>query len=275
MAHLQCRFFSQTLGVSTTIEVILPQADLNGQIGMGFSEDKDLYPALYLLHGYSDDESIWCRRTSIERYVAEMGLAVIMPRVDLSYYQDTVDGRRYWTYLSKELPDICEGFFPLRKDRAARYAAGLSMGGYGAFRLGLECPDRFSAVGSLSGALDLPAVAGHFQKMPARAPILQGIFGTQAPCIPDAVNLLKMVETADPSRVLFYQWCGLEDFLLPGNRRFQEAAMQKGLQLTATESPGNHAWSFWDREIQPFLAWLQANAISQLPPLGRSHSRES
>lgn len=264
MAHMQCRFFSQTLGLSTTIEVILPQAGLSGQIGMGCSPSKDLYPALYLLHGYSDDESIWSRRTSIERYVAEMGLAVIMPRVDLSCYQDTVDGRHYWTYISEELPKICEGFFPLRTDRSARFAAGLSMGGYGAFRLGLECPERFSAVGSLSGALDLPALAERFQTMPARAPILRGIFGPEAPQVPGEVDLLKMVESADPSRVLFYQWCGQEDFLLPGNRKFQEAAQQRGLQLTATESPGNHSWQYWDREIQPFLAWLQEKAIQPL-----------
>ena len=34
---------------------------------------------LYLLHGASDDETIWQRRTSIERYAAPLGLAVVMP----------------------------------------------------------------------------------------------------------------------------------------------------------------------------------------------------
>ena len=58
--------------------VILPQ-QTSGQIGMrGTAPDADP-PVLYLLHGLSDDDTIWLRRTSIERYVSAMGLAVVMP----------------------------------------------------------------------------------------------------------------------------------------------------------------------------------------------------
>ena len=61
-------------------------------------------PVLYLLHGLSDDDTIWLRRTSIERYVAPLGLAVVMPQVHRSFYADEVYGGRYWTFLSEELP---------------------------------------------------------------------------------------------------------------------------------------------------------------------------
>jgi S-formylglutathione hydrolase FrmB len=46
---------------------------LNGAI------KNETYKSLYLLHGLSDDQTIWIRRTSIERYANEYGICVIMP----------------------------------------------------------------------------------------------------------------------------------------------------------------------------------------------------
>ena len=70
-------------------------------------------PVLYLLHGLSDDDTIWLRRTSIERYVAPLGLAVVMPQVHRSFYTDEAYGGRYWTFLSEELPQLVGTFFRL------------------------------------------------------------------------------------------------------------------------------------------------------------------
>ena len=75
MAHLRCDFFSETLALSTSMTVILPQAT-STQIGMTGRAGTEPPPVLYLLHGLSDDHTIWLRRTSIERYVAPLGLAV-------------------------------------------------------------------------------------------------------------------------------------------------------------------------------------------------------
>ena len=75
MALLHVNFFSDVLGMATSMDVILPEQTM-GQIGMeGRASDKP-YPTLYLLHGMSDDHTIWQRRTSIERYVSDMGIAV-------------------------------------------------------------------------------------------------------------------------------------------------------------------------------------------------------
>ncbi|MDR1305325.1 MAG: esterase family protein [Verrucomicrobiales bacterium] len=99
MALAHVNLFSESLGLSTAINVLLPQPTSAAQIGLHGAAARASYPVLYLLHGWSDDETIWLRRTSIERYAAELGLAVVMPRVDLSFYQDTVSGMNYWTYL--------------------------------------------------------------------------------------------------------------------------------------------------------------------------------
>src|SRR3954463_9147117 len=154
MAHLRCDFFSEALSLSTTMTVILPQ-QTSTQIGMTSRHQDGLPPVLYLLHGLSDDDSIWLRRTSIERYVAPLGLAVVMPQVHRSFYTDEAVGGRYWTFVSEELPDLVATFFRLSARREDTFVAGLSMGGYGALRGALRHPARSPAAASLSGAVDV------------------------------------------------------------------------------------------------------------------------
>lgn len=128
MALIQCQFYSEVLGLSTSMNVILPQAT-RSQIGMEGKQGTGPHPTLYLLHGLSDDDSTWLRRTSIERYVASMGLAVVMPQVHRSFYTNMEQGAAYWTFISEELPALARSFFPLSDKREDNFVAGLSMGG--------------------------------------------------------------------------------------------------------------------------------------------------
>lgn len=138
MALLQVDFFSEVLGMCTQMSVILPQRTRR-QIGMTGAVREGKYPAVFLLHGMTDDHTTWCRRTSIERYVSELGIAVVMPEVHLGWYTDTKYGMRYQTYISRELPGICREFFPNISERKEDIlAAGVSMGGYGAWKAALD-----------------------------------------------------------------------------------------------------------------------------------------
>ena len=146
MALLHVNFFSDVLAISASMDVILPQK-VSRQVGMGSAGSDKPLPVLYLLHGMSDDHTIWQRRTSIERYVAELPLIVVMPTTGRGAYTDMKHGYRYWTYISEELPQIVHEFFPQASwRREDTFAAGLSMGGYGAFKLGLRCPDKFGTL---------------------------------------------------------------------------------------------------------------------------------
>ena len=133
MALLSWNFHSHTLGISASANVILPQAAV---------EKGEKLPVLCLLHGLSDDHTNWQRRTSIERYADPLGLAVVMPAVNRSFYANMAHGPRYWDFICEELPQLCAIFFPLSDKRADTFVAGLSMGGYGAFKVALSHPNR-------------------------------------------------------------------------------------------------------------------------------------
>jgi S-formylglutathione hydrolase FrmB len=256
MALFHCDFFSEVLGLSTSMDVVLPQPT-TGQIGMASAGGKRKHPTLYLLHGLSDDHTIWQRRTSIERYVAPLGLAVVMPAVERSFYADTAFGHRYWTFASEELPALARSFFPLSEARDDNFVAGLSMGGYGALKLALRRPDRFAAAASLSGALDMAGQARAAEKEWRTE--LQNVFGDLNALAGGDNDLMHLAEELARSPALkpaLYQWCGTEDFLYQDNLRFRDHARRLGLPLTYEEGPGTHEWSFWDRQIQRVLEWL-------------------
>src|SRR5690625_2399160 len=240
MAFIQCNFYSEVLGLSTSMNVILPERT-HSQIGMQNKKSDGKHPTLFLLHGLSDDHTIWMRRTSIERYVASLGLAVVMPSVDHSFYTDMEYGKRYWTFLSEELPTVARSFFPLSDRREDNFVAGLSMGGYGAFKWALRQPDKFAAAASLSGALDMASRMDipDGDKDPFR--LIYGDKDIKNTDL-DLLWLLKQGDKGDQPKPLLYQTCGTEDFLYKANMRFKEVCEQTSYDLTTDFGPGDHEW---------------------------------
>ena len=256
MALLQVDFYSNVIGMCMQMDVILPQ-NVNKNVNANITNNKDKYPTLYLLHGMGGNNTSWIRRTSIERYVEEMGIAVVMPTTHLGWYTDMYYGHKYWTFISEELPAICHEFFPrMSEKREDNFVAGLSMGGYGAFKLALRCPDRFCAAASLSGALN----SGDLMKIDNTGKeFFENVFGPLDKVIGSDNDLLalaaKLKESGKPLPQL-YMWCGTEDFLYNGNCAMKEHLENLSFDLTYKESTGDHQWKYWDEKIQDVLKWL-------------------
>ena len=160
MAFCELRYHSDALGRAVSVNVILPE-NAKTLIGMTTGAGAT-YKTLYLLHGLSDDHTIWERRTSIERYAAEHGIAVVMPNGGRSWYTDMANGARYFTFITEELPVACRGFFRGMSDkREDNFIGGLSMGGYGAVKAALSFPERYAGCICLSGALDISTFKHH------------------------------------------------------------------------------------------------------------------
>lgn len=212
------------------------------------------HPTLWLLHGMSDDHTIWLRRTSIERYAVTAGLAVVMPEVGLSWYQDMAAGPAYGKFLREELPVIAQSMFPLSPFRKDNFVAGLSMGGYGAFLLGLSQPERFAAAASLSGALDMASYV-HKGDAPRKA-VYRAAFGPAAKVRGSAADVFHLARSCGPKPAL-YACCGTKDPLLEQNRDFAAQAEKIKLPVTYEEHEGEgHEWGYWDRQIKRVIDWL-------------------
>lgn len=253
MPLIHVEFFSQVLAQHSAMDVLLP-TEQPGQCFPG----AHLWPTLYLLHGLSDSQTAWQRWSSLERYLWDIPVAVVMPTTLRGFYTDMKYGPRYFTFISEELPALCEKLFHLSPKREDRFAAGLSMGGYGAFKLGLRCPERYAAVASLSGALDVAMHSNAAFDYPSLLPEYALIFGEEGQVLNSADDLFALAacvgnQSADMPR--FYQVCGTEDMLYRENALFHER-FQHLLALEYHEAKGEHNWAFWDLHIQEILRWL-------------------
>lgn len=258
MALFHLNFSSDALKTCVSANVIIPQ-NTHSMIGIDQSAEEGTRKTLWLLHGLSDDYSGWMRRTSIERYALRHNLCVVMPSAGRSWYTDSVLGN-YYTYIAEELPGIMRRFFRCMSDeREYNYIAGLSMGGFGALKIGLSHPERYAGIASFSGSVDLaPRLDDPGYKHYSS---LRTVFGTKEDFLCNGSDLFRLAETCERKPKL-YMWCGTEDHNLDGNRKLSAHLKKLGYDLDYNESEGAHRWEYWDTQIETVLdRWFEPAAV--------------
>ena len=249
--HVSC--YSRVLRQHLSLDVLVP---------MEMDEDAfprdHLWPTLYLLHGLSDDHTVWQRWSALERKLWGVPLAVVMPTTQRGFYTDMKYGPRYFTFLADELPEMCEKMFHLSPDPRDRFAAGLSMGGYGAFKLGLLRPNQYAAVAAMSAALDVCFHTDCTFDYDTILPEYPLVFGSHDEARESENDLFagakKLIASGAPHPKFFLE-CGTTDKLYPENKRFRDC-FGSALGMEYRECDGAHVWSFWDEHIGDIIEWL-------------------
>src|SRR6476469_4037203 len=140
MALATIHYYSHSLRKASSFNAVFPDSP----------DAPRPWSVYYLLHGLSDDHTTWMRRSCIERYTLGYPLMVVMPDGDRGWYTNAVEGGAYEDDLLNEVMGMIDKNFPVKAERAGRAIGGLSMGGFGAVKLGLKYPDRFASVDSHS-----------------------------------------------------------------------------------------------------------------------------
>ena len=250
MAHFVITYHSDTMRRDETVTAVIPDRAADGKAGI---------KTVLLLHGIADDHTAWTSLTSVEEYAAERGIALVMPSVGRSWYTDTVSGENYFTFTSDELLTVMRGFFPqLSRDRGDTFAAGLSMGGYGAAKIALTRPDLFSGFASLSGALsfahrDINATDEH-RRIFGNIEKLSDLAGSRLD--PFALASSFAADHPDFAFPKAYITCGTDDPLLRESQMFRDHLADLGVPFGYAETPGSHSWEVWNNSIRPALYYL-------------------
>jgi putative tributyrin esterase len=214
------------------------------------------FPVFYLLHGLADNHTAWTRRTSIERYVQDLPLIVVMPNGERGFYTDAASTSHaaFETYILRDLIGFVDSTLQTIPTREGRVIGGLSMGGYGAVKLALKHPDMFCAAVSHSGALarakDLAEDDDSDWAREVRA-----IFGTNSR---DSDNdLFALAEKIDRAKLPALRIdCGVDDFLIEHNRSFHAHLNTLNIAHQYEEFPGAHNWQYWDTHVQEAVAFF-------------------
>jgi S-formylglutathione hydrolase FrmB len=249
MAFATINYHSRSLDKASSFNVIFP-------------DDPGIprpWAAFYLLHGLSDDHTIWMRRTSIERYATGLPLVVVMPDGGRGWYTNAVGpgpGYAYEDDLIRDVIGLIDRTFPVKAERSGRAIGGLSMGGYGAVKLGLKHPDMFASVNSHSGALGFPRLDP--ARAAERSPEFVAVFGKSARGGPE--DPFALIEQIDHGRIPALRIdCGTDDFLIEQNREFHKHLESCRIPHEYEEFPGAHNWEYWDLHVREALAFHARN----------------
>lgn len=247
MSLIQIRFFSETLNMFTSANLVLPLPR------KATSEAKDL-PLLCLLHGMGDDYSAWLRKTAAERYALEYGVAMVMPDGALSCYENMVRGHAYRDYIARELPAFIRENFPVSSRRENNFIAGCSMGGFGALKLALAHPENWCAAGCFSAA--------HFEYRPEarrNRDMLKMVYADQIDHYDARIAADAHTVNAGSIPLCIFHCCGDEDVLKPNalkSRAFFESLPVGSIDYRFEMLPGRHDWALWDESLRRFMAGL-------------------
>ena len=282
MSVTKLEFRSRILDMDQEVLVVLPD---KGEMAPAEPPvPKTGWPVLYLLHGTSHDYSHWMRYTSIERYSTDRKVAIVMPSAQLSGYADMVYGEAFFSYLTDELPDLIRSIFPISTRREDTFVAGVSMGGYGAAKIGLTYPDRYAAMGAISNG-------NHAYIRPIGFHARNSL-EEFSPAVADARHLLcwgigkegdprgtgedlytlaqRAIDYGGPFPSIFHT-CGSFDrnlAMAQDMRDFFRSLPGDPFRYTYYEEPyGEHIWEYWDHWIQVFMSWLPVTLDSSNLPL--------
>ncbi len=245
MAFATIRYYSHSLGKASSFSVIFPD-----------SPDADRpWSVYYLLHGLSDDHTTWSRRSCVERYTLGYPLVVVMPDGGRGWYTNAVDGDAYEDDLIKDVIGLVEKDFPVKAERSGRCIGGLSMGGFGAIKIGLKHPEMFASVDSQSG---LPAFLRRPNESKRISPEFKRIFGASPKDGPEDPFALAR-SLAARKRPALRMISGEEDPFLLQNREFHEHLRMNDFAHAYEEHPGSHTWGFWDRHVRRAIDFHREN----------------
>jgi S-formylglutathione hydrolase FrmB len=233
----------------------------------GYRDSKDSFGVLYLLHGLFGRFDNWTTNTDLLRYAGKFPFIIICAEAGDSWYVDNpeIENHFYESYLTEELiPDV-EQRFKVRSERDSRAVAGLSMGGYGAFKLAFRQPHLFCLAAAMSGAFHAAEISRcggsgsgqGFEEWKELQPSILKAFGRGNRKICERNDLFRLANNFPADEIgtlpFFYFDCGTSDSFLPVNLKLAEAFRKRGIGHRFRQFTGGHDWNYWNLQVRGIL----------------------
>lgn len=227
------------------------------------------YPVLYLLHGYSDDETGWTQFGQAQEIADKTinsgdapPMIIVMPDAEVTWYMNTYDNKgRYEDFFTEEFIPYIDATYRTRAKKEFRAVAGLSMGGFGTLLYATKHLDLFAAASALSAAVrtDEEMMAMPDERWESRYATIYGPNLKGKARLTDFYyknSILKIIETANPEKlktVRYYIDCGDDDALVKGNMVLHASLMDKGIPHEFRVRDGAHTWTYWRTALPEVL----------------------
>ncbi|MCU0348544.1 MAG: esterase family protein [Saprospiraceae bacterium] len=273
LANAQQGLLKESLKIKSAI--LGKEVEYSVYLPAGYDATNRRYPVLYLLHGYTDDETGWTQFGEAQ-HIADKAIAagdatamiIVMPDAGISWYINSYDGKvKYEDFFVKELIPHIDAGFRTRPTKEFRAVAGLSMGGHGSFLMATRHPDLFVACAPLSGAFWTEAevvatpddtYANIFAHLYG-----EGLKGAErfTPHFRSysGVEIVKDGKAEDLKKVKYYIDCGDDDFLIEGNMALHLEMKKKDIPHEFRVRDGVHDWTYWRTALPDVLKFVSAS----------------
>ena len=212
---------------------------------------------LILLHGVYGSAWVWPQKAGVHRVAQRMveageiaPMVIAMPSDGLArdgsgYLGHAGEDAERW--IIEEIPAVARLAAPALTTHPRVAIAGLSMGGYGALRLGAKYADRFVAISAHSSITEIDQMS-RFVEEPiddylGRAPIEEL----------SPLHWLKQNRGRLPP--LRFD-CGQDDSLVQANRELHNRLTAERIEHEYLEFPGGHTWSYWTEHVADTLRFV-------------------
>ncbi len=240
-----------------------------------YEQSNRRYPVLYLLHGYSDDETGWTQfgevKAIADRQLSKDEMAamiIVMPDAGVTWYINSHDGKvNYEDFFVKEFIPHIDKTLRTRTDRQYRAVAGLSMGGMGTCVLAMKHPDLFSTAAPLSAAVWIDEeITGVPDENWSRG--LGLVFGkdlkgkdrlTAHYRKNAAISIVNSANPDDLKKVRWYIDCGDKDFLIKGNMALHAAMIDRKIPHEFRVREGVHDWTYWRTALPDVFRFISTS----------------
>jgi enterochelin esterase-like enzyme len=214
-------------------------------------------PLLILLHGVYGCQWNWWLNGDLNNTAIEMlhrgaiaPLMIAMPSDGLwgdgSGYVPHAHAD-YEKWIVDDIPCCLRELFP-QLDPENFFIAGLSMGGYGALRLGMKYASRVQGISAHSSITKIEQLS-QFIPYPASA------FGYAGSA---DIDLLHWADVNRGQLPPIRFDCGTEDPLIQANRELHRAFTSLHVPHVYEEFPGGHDWPYWTQHVRRTLAFCQS-----------------
>lgn len=278
-------FYSPAVGREMKFDIVLP-ADYH---------DSELrYPVLYLLHGFMQNYTVWGRNLAAAYYSRLFGdVILVLPDGGNSWYVNYARNEagqinNWEDHIVEDVVSYVDTNYRTEASREGRAISGLSMGGFGAFALGLRRPHMFISIGSTSGALSYARSAAQAinagvdrqtqrQNSERAARIAEADvlisqvidiegFSTQIERTPSGVDFetVQQAEAYDPFTIIYnvaksqmphiYLDSGTEDGLINEAREIMQVLLVNDVPFNYMQTEGKHNSEYWRRSIGHMLS---------------------
>lgn len=236
-----------------------------------YGEGSRLYPVVYLLHGYTDNESGWIQfgevNLAADRAIASReipSMIIVMPDAKATWYMNNASGsEKYEDMFVGEFIPYIDKTYRTRAKKEFRGVAGLSMGGFGTLLYSLKHPDLFVAGVAFSAAVWTDEEIKAWPKN-NRDGLFENLFGvtsdksllTQHYRDNSILDLAGTLPKEQIEKVRLYIDCGDDDFLSKGNSALHILLRDRQVKHEYRVRDGGHSWIYWRTGIIDGLKFI-------------------